>query len=745
MPLQTPSEPKKYTTVYGDFRGVDFTNDQTNVWKRRSPTGLNMMPDESGRPWKRTGWDIELKREEFISIYCYKNGLDSYDGYFAIFKVFNFSLNGNDYMIIFTNIGVFSYTDYGINYLRESGDPTRSFFFESGAVAGFYIFDGYKLFRFDGYLLVEINPYVPTVLISRAPSGGGEMYEALNLINNRRTDSFLGDSTSKTYYTSAAITDVDSVVVKVMNSSGAYEKLTSGYTVSSTGVTFSEAKPPIKEGEDNVQITYSTTSITQESEEIESVVRKVIHPEDASLMGSYNGKVTNRVWLKGRDIVYTNGKPNITVYVRNAQNEWIVLNEKYYEIKHMSYGDAYVEVLYNGADFPGKYIQSNNLLTYQVKVKLQYRVFSTNRALMAFASCKSCAVYGTGLINSVFIGGSDYANYSSRVWYSKVGDPTYFPDTNYIEAGSTDTQIMGLVKVGEYLGIIKEADTADSTIYLAYPVSFDEDTTYAVKQSVNGIGAVSRNCFDILNDETLFFSRDGIMAIEPSDNENDRCVKNRSYYINSKLLSEADLYSAFSYVWNGFYILCVNDHCYILDGTQKSSWVNERTNMQYECYYWDNIPATCFAHYEGSLWFSDKSGNMCRIKDRAKDGDNAFNDDGDPISCEWSTPLDNDGITNYFKNLQKKGCLVTILPMSNTGADIYVRADDKEPIFIGRISAENPTVPQEFYLNKKIKKYKRLQIIAKNNTLNQGFGLQEIIKVYTIGNYSKNRSGNNGT
>ena len=29
MPLQTPSEPKRYTTVYSDFRGVDFTNDQT--------------------------------------------------------------------------------------------------------------------------------------------------------------------------------------------------------------------------------------------------------------------------------------------------------------------------------------------------------------------------------------------------------------------------------------------------------------------------------------------------------------------------------------------------------------------------------------------------------------------------------------------------------------------------------------------------------------------------------------------
>ena len=53
--------------------------------------------------------------------------------------------------------------------------------------------------------------------------------------------------------------------------------------------------------------------------------------------------------------------------------------------------------------------------------------------------------------------------------------------------------------------------------------------------------------------------------------------------------------------------------------------------------------------------------------------------------------------------------------------------------------------PHEFYLNKKVKKYKRLQIIARNEKLNEGFGIQEIVKVYTLGNYSKNRGVVNGT
>ena len=61
------------------------------------------------------------------------------------------------------------------------------------------------------------------------------------------------------------------------------------------------------------------------------------------------------------------------------------------------------------------------------------------------------------------------------------------------------------------------------------------------------------------------------------------------------------------------------------------------------------------------------------------------------------------------------------------------------------MTCENVTIPQEFYLNKKIKKYKRLQIIVRNDTLNEGFGIQSIIKIYTIGNYSKNRGVKSGT
>lgn len=630
MPLPTPAEPKKYTTVYSDFRGVDFTNDPTSVWKRRSPTGLNMTPDMDGQPLKRTGWNIEVTQEMFKEAYPY--AVDDV----VIKNIYSFELGGQDHMIIFCDDGVFSFTDSELKHLITlssiTDEPYRGFFYEGNGTSGFYFFGNKQLYAYmyneytGGFTCGSVVPYVPVAIIGRSPTGGGTIYESVNLMTSRRREMYLGDTISTEFYLAMSVDPNMGVSVWVKDENGDFQ-VTTDFTldVDLGTITFNSPKPPVVTGEDNILIEYSATT--------------------------------------------------------------------------------------------------------------------NSAAVDAFFSCKTTAIYGTGLINAVFVGGCDDDDFSSRVWYSKTGDPTYFPDLNYFVAGSNDTKIMGLIKVGEYLGCVKQGSSIDSTIYLAYPVSFDDDTAYAVKQSVTGIGALSKRCFANVKDASLFLSQEGVMAIEPSLDENERQVKNRSYFVNKKMLAEENLQNAFAYVWDGMYILCVNSRCYILDSSQKTSWANEKTNLQYEAYYWENIPAVAFGKYNDFLWFGDTSGNLCRFKTVAEDGMEAYSDNGNAIPCEWSTIFDNDGATNYFKNLQKKGCLVTIKPMEKTGVEVYIKADDKEEIEIGGITAENITVPMEFYLNKKVKKYKRLQIIVRNNNVNEGFGVQEIVKVYTVGNYSKNRGG----
>ena len=42
-----------------------------------------------------------------------------------------------------------------------------------------------------------------------------------------------------------------------------------------------------------------------------------------------------------------------------------------------------------------------------------------------------------------------------------------------------------------------------------------------------------------------------------------------------------------------------------------------------------------------------------------------------------------------------------------------------------------------FISRRKLKKYKRLQIIIKNEGLSEGFGIFQIVKTFTVGNYAK--------
>ena len=54
-----------------------------------------------------------------------------------------------------------------------------------------------------------------------------------------------------------------------------------------------------------------------------------------------------------------------------------------------------------------------------------------------------------------------------------------------------------------------------------------------------------------------------------------------------------------------------------------------------------------------------------------------------------------------------------------------------------RITFNTDESPQEIFLNRKVKNYKRLQIIVRNQEPNEGFGIFQITKHYVTGNYAK--------
>ena len=925
MPVNVPTEPKKYTTVYENFKGVDFTNDASNVYKRRSPGGKNMMPDLDGRPYKRKGWKVEYTAQDFI------DAAGSSATTVTPKRIHHFSLGGKEYLMMFNSIGVF-YTAEDMDTVVKcqlatieddeivtsafpplidgnvlEADSGRTFFFESNGVAGLYTFVGMALFRFDGEYFWRVDPYVPKFLIACDADGAGQVYENINLLTNERMVCYQCDGTNKYFVVPSGIDTTKTFTVETLSVSGEWETktLNTDYTYSDGVLTFTVAPAEVQRGEDCMRVTYSpanvtaytaTETLTASATQYETYwitgMRWYFYPVRAGAM-SFNGsgvggtlgsstisysdatfKLTNPKNTNALTLTPSGGTTTVNAYsntvtYRPPQSEFAngetsyhteqvikTTVKVYYSTDYTTLYNAVKNNSYSSVSYAGSF-GTNNVpeddqasmtrirdelvafttahqarysteyyyaFTYtedaqyrkgkSVSCSLTYDRFeyvtldddNIGNDKTAFSNCQRATVYGSGLINQIFVGASISNGYSSRLWYSGVGSPNYFPDLNYVEVGSNDTRIMGMMKCGEYLGIIKAGNALDSSVYLAFPTSFGDDTTYAVKQSIAGVGALSMGAFNIIADESVFLSPEGVMAIEFGG---DNRLRNRSYFVDKRLCAEENLADAVSYVFKNMYYLSINNHCYVLDGSQKNSWVNEKTNLQYECYYLENVPAQCFGDMGGRLWFTDYDGNLCRFKDGLDpmqyrdeytvghmtidaDDMNVVNNDGFtveigelqyteggtthvytrdeleigmvvrfysagefsitgltdetvrldkgvPVHAVWDTIADDDGAIHFFKNLNKKGFVISLLPGSSSGVRVSLKPDEKDAIVYGTTDANGNLLPFDYYVRKKVKKYKRLQIICENNGIDQSFGIDQILKTYTLGNYSKNR------
>ena len=140
--------------------------------------------------------------------------------------------------------------------IKDNGmKPAKSYFFVYNNIL--YIKDGLNYLQYDGSSLsnVTTDAYIPTTSISRSPSGGGTIYEDVNMLSIYRKNTFVADGTSTDYYLDAQnITGV--LVVKV---NGVTKTITTDYTVDTTNgkIVFTTAPDaPLTDGQDNVEITY---------------------------------------------------------------------------------------------------------------------------------------------------------------------------------------------------------------------------------------------------------------------------------------------------------------------------------------------------------------------------------------------------------------------------------------------------------------------------------------------------------
>lgn len=372
--------------------------------------------------------------------------------------------------------------------------------------------------------------------------------------------------------------------------------------------------------------------------------------------------------------------------------------------------------------------------------------------------CTIVTSYGVGNNDRlVFSGNPDFPNTD---WTSGFQDPTYVPDLSYSTVGSEQTAIMGYCRIGSALGIIKEDSAQESTVFMRSASTDDNgDAVFPLQQSLAGVGSISKGSFSTLLDEPLFLAGTGIMALTANSYTSERIAQNRSYFVNARLTEEAGLAEAEAVVWNGMYLIGLpNGHVYLMDGKQQRTYRSAALgDFEYECYYWENVPARCWMRLrEGAdeyLYFGTADGRICKLNSDL-DTVNRYMDGDEPVRAVWSTKYDDDGTPSRLKTMIKQGCCCTIKPYARSSGTVFFRSDrtegveklaasklmdimNFEDIDFERFTFNTDDSPQEIFFRKRVKSYKRLQIIIRNEEPSEGFGVYQITKNFIFGNYGK--------
>lgn len=237
-----PAAEPKYSATIEYFRGIDLLNSPSNVDESRSPAAPNMIRDQVGKVRKRMGYTTRATAPNGGRI----NGVHF--------------LNGERLIHAGTKLYKLAGTEWTELADGMADARSKSFSFDGKL----YLLDGNTYRVYDGTAVKAVSEeaYVPTIIISRSPDGGGTTYEALNLLGLAWKESFLGKADVKEYQLTTVELGEETVKAEILGEDGEWLEKTEGtdFTVDREKglVTFNTApgESPVK-GQDNVRITAS--------------------------------------------------------------------------------------------------------------------------------------------------------------------------------------------------------------------------------------------------------------------------------------------------------------------------------------------------------------------------------------------------------------------------------------------------------------------------------------------------------
>mgnify|MGYP003300649898 CR=1 FL=1 len=722
--MKPPSAPTIHTKRYSAFRGVDFSKDETQVDDSRSPRALNVVADAGGCPQKRLGWRCLAEVESPVrGIYRFETVVKSKD--------------------------------------KENKTTAE--------LKEYIIHAGSKLYRWNGG--DDAPAELPTE-VSGESSKGFMHDDKLYILTG-----------SEMYYVRAELDEINAVKVISGNiadgdKDAAYIPLTRykmgfKYSASTVG-------EPAVGGED------------YESSNIVTPFRR------NNMQLTYNLQPKSAIILIRLDENIKGGADISTVSLKTPKNNILIGGENGCIMFATKNGPSWVPTPKSNGTSPYLYIDHEKFtawlsshpvgeagegtddltidvtITYPTATPIVEQPDGEKKEFPDyFDRIRKCRTYGWYNSRLFVTGNPDYPNAD---WFSEVGEPTYIKEINYTEIGNDDSAILGYLPAGDKQVVIKSdsIQLQDSSVGLRTSEWDDEIGYYfPVKRGITGTGALGFGSFATLFDDTMYLSKSGVMAVITENITGERVLHSRSSLVNNRLFKEPNLDKAITCVWNGYLLIAVNGNVYVADSRQKSYVRNESGNFEYEWYFWNNVPATCFLEHNGALYFGTSVekkdgtsvGKICKFNTDLFDADgkvslktysdweNGLNGDATAITAEWATKFDDDGDFMIKKNMVRRGCGVflkgarkgnvkVLIRTDKTFEDIILAANRKRGIFTWEdLDFENftfETMPRLVAaINKKIKKYSAIQVIVRSDEPNNDFGILSIERRFVTGNYEK--------
>lgn len=582
------------------FLGVDFANVETEVDTRRSPWAPNMVADKAGYPEKRPGYTC----------------LQSYPG--PVYGMGFFQGN------MLVHAGTKLYGPEKTILYSDMAEHSSTFFHWEDKL---YILDGSHYLVYDGAQAKEVDGFIPTTVIGREPSGGGTLFEAVNLLQPKRINSFVSDGTATEFLLDSMGIDTAEVAVWV---DGEEKSEGEDYTVDREAgkVIFTQA-PADSEGLDSVTIRFSKT-------------------------------VTG----------------------------------------------------------------------YRERI----------------CKCTIAGSFGLGNDSRVFLTGNP--EYPNTDWQSGLYDPTYFPDTGYTRLGSENTAIMGYLKQYDSMIVVKEQMDDETGLFIrSAELTENGEAIFPVKEGIAGMGAVSPYAFGTLAGDPVFLSPGGVYGLDTNAVTQQRSVQLRSFFINPRLTRESSLDKAVGATWGQFYVICVNGHAYVANGSQTNE--NPMGGRGYEWYYWTDIPARVLREHDGRLYFGTDDGKVMVFSGE-------YADDGEAIDAIWTTPLLDGGNFMQEKNISRRGTGILTKPYARSSGEIFFSTEkslmqvtreytmdlmDFDDVDFNRFSFTMQDNPRVQISPKKFRKVLQFQMGVRNCVAGEGFGVLAMMVTFSMGNMTRRKDG----